>query len=334
MQNVSTNVLPRHDLDGVFAERQGSSTEGALAVAPLLFTPSNDVRFTHWDEQWVLDTDGVRNAFAEKGYKGDPSTGQLKMNTAEGRVGIYRYGDEVITDEQAAEHAARGVDIVDEFITKYAMLARQHHAAALGMFLSNATNYKSDHVNDSAPDVTDPSSPLIAAVNGLIEKLDDAGVDIDGLQGYAVYNRPVRRYLSQHNEVAEYGSLAVKSDNTEQRRTGYADRNAVANFWQNAFEVPLTAWTCSARVRTSGTVAAAMSDDISIVFVDPGAMGGGFVRTATKSAEKALGMITEYVPPKIGGRGFYVEQAYGFIRPDGDDANAGAFGALLDGVTG
>lgn len=325
--NISSNAVTREDLDGLFAERQGTKSARGLEVAPALSVESDQVEWHHWDENSLPYTAGTQNAFVKKGWKGQPSRGGLAITTATGSVDFYRFGDMTFHEKEIAKFENRGIDIVEEYAKKIARQASKHHAYTIGQYLSNSANYLSANVNGSAVDVSDATTDLIGDVNTGLAQLESLGIDIEDYKVCAVYPRSTARNLTQHNQVRDYS--AISDDAT--LKVGFSPRGAVENFWANAFEIPLEGIAYGGRTQNAaGTTAEHMNQDIAIVLVSRGDMEGGFIRTPTFGEEGALGRVVQYTPEKFPNSiGVYVEMAYGVLRPD----NAGRFGYLLDDVS-
>lgn len=336
--NVSANAFPREDLDGLFAERQGAAGGNSLEIAPPIFTESLRSEWSHFDDLGFLETSGPDSPLQPKGHHGDPSRGGFSHGRATGNAKIYRYQDYTYSESEIREYAAAGID--DPGIIHARRSARfgvKHHAYTLGQFLSDANNYASANVDSAPADIGTASADLITDVEAILNSIVDAGVDIESYRMVAVYHDGTGQKLKKLDQVKDYNGFAGAdvSGAATFRKTGFANARDVGTFWGEAFDVPITPMVMRGRVKTSGTAARLMNNDIAILAIPaPDANGdvdtdlGGFVRTQTISRELAIGRIVEYEPPKIPGRGFYVEQCYGLIRPD----NAGYFGGLLDGV--
>jgi len=338
VNNASANALVRTDLDGVFANRQGGSSSRSLEVAPPVFLSGLRSEWHYVDELGFMEVNGPDSPMKPKGFKGEPSRGGFKLGTATGNAEIFKYQDYVFSEEELSELAARGVDAEALHVGRCARFAMQHHEYSVGQFLSTASNYASAHVNSAPADISDPASELIADIDGAVNDLVDAGVDIDNMRICAVYHDGVNQLLKRHNEIKERAGFAGAdvSATATFRKLGYATSEDVGNFWSQAFDVAIEPVVLRKRVKSSGSVVRVMNNDIAIIACPrPGTDGAidedapGFVRTQTLSAENALGRLIQYNPPKEpNGVGFYMKQIYGLINPD----NGGYYGALLDGV--
>lgn len=324
--NISSNAVTREDLDGLFAERQGTKSARGLDVAPALSVESDQVEWHHWNENSLPYTAGTQNAFVKKGWKGAPSRGGLDITTATGSIDFYRFADMTFHEKEIAKFDAKGIDIVEEYTKKISRQAAKHHAYTIGQYLSNSANYLAGNVDSSPADISDVTSDLITDVNAGLAQLESLGIDVEDYKICAVYPRSVARQLSLHNQVRDYS--AISDDAT--LKVGFSPRGAVENFWNEAFEVPIEAVVYGGRTQNAaGTTAEHMNADIALVLVSNGDMEGGFIRTPTFGEEGALGRVVQYTPEKFPNSiGVYVEMAYGVLRPD----NAGNFAYLLDGV--
>lgn len=331
--NVGTNALLREDLGGIFLERQGETESIGLRVAPV--HPSKQLRgeFNYFNEIGMLDEDLPNSPFTKKNPQAPASEGGLSIASNTYDIDRYAWGHRVITEIEEQEHTARpgSFSLEESYTRKYSRQAVKHHEKSVMSALSTAGNYASAHVEASPTDIRDAAAGdgHKDDIRAELDRLDKAGIDIEGLRLMVVMGPEVARKAAELNAVRDYTAIAVDgSDN--QIRAGFAPRGALANFYMNAFEVPIELGISRVKTKSGGVYDYVMDDDIALVAVGTDMLDGSFLKTAARGEDEALGRIWTYDAANPKGTGIYVESLYSVFTPMPNST----FGSLLQGVLG
>jgi hypothetical protein len=324
---IPANSIPNSVVNKLWQERLGEVDKTAVEIAPPAVVNTMNFVMTLYDDNAIPVMGQLDGVDQTRGFDDTANLGAFKITTNTGSLKIRRFGRYQITPEKEQQFASIGESALSIVTRRNALQLSLLHAYELFSSLSNAGNFTG--FTAAGPLLSNPMAALQSAIQDALTSMENAGVDTS--RGMCVViNRQVARAIQRINELGPYASMALIAGPT-QARAGFMNYGAVARFFAEAFDVPITCYITGAKYldSVSGTAFNAMGNAIALIKQDGNE--NSFVRTFTLNSSAMLGQIQTMPSPDIvGATVTYAEATYGIqiVSPGG----VSGYGYLLTGV--
>lgn len=316
MAAVNINVAGlqvRTDLAGlmaIYSAANNKNSEVIREIAPEVTSPSRSFRLYKPAESNLMVEGGPQDPLAPVGWNAPARIGSHSFTTYEATIARYAFGSVIISDADREEAAAAGVDPERAWAERFTPQGWDVQARLIGQALASNGNYDGTLTTTSLA-LTAETADYVGALNTAKRAFRALGIDPSNM--FIVMNDVVADRLTTLNQTQEQGGfVGYTASGGTTARTGAQPGQFVSEYpaleaWHAAQGLKLRVLT-TRTVRSNGTVATALDDDIYILAADPGVTGRAFLKRGVLSSAVG-GPATPYMFPSYnpGGTGAYMD---------------------------
>lgn len=303
----------RTDLPGLFAVYEGYSDADVLRIlAPELTVNSRHSRMIKIRDASLVDERGPDAPTSPVGYNAPSRLGTQGFETFELVTNRYAFGKVIISDSDRSEFAAVQVDPEEAWMQTYTPQGWDICGRIIGAELADNGNYDAT-LQSSSLDVTVPSTDLQAELRAAIRAFRALGVNPRPGELKAFVNDTVADAMLQLNQVVSQPALSAVPSGGAQIRFGSIDYSDLVTFFaKEGIELHII---YGRTIRSNGTVASVLEDDLYLLFCEPG-QGRSFLKRGNKAdAFGGPGVPVTFPSYDPVGIGMYMNGEWGLALP-------------------
>ena len=303
----------RTDLPGLFAVYEGYSDADVLRVlAPELTVSSRHSRMIKIRDASLVDERGPDAPTNPVGYNAPSRLGTQGFETFELVTSRYAFGKVIISDSDRSEFAAVQVDPEEAWMQTYTPQGWDIVGRIIGTELADNNNYDATLTTTSLS-VTTPTADLQAELRGAIRAFRALGINPRPGELKAFINDTVADAMLQLNQVVPQPALSALPSGGTQLRFGSIDySDLVAFFAKEGIELHIV---YGRTIRSNGSVASVLEDDLYLLFCEPG-QGRSFLKRGNKAdAFGGPGVPVTFPSYDPVGIGMYMNGEWGLALP-------------------